>query len=88
MGNDDEPTRPNRRTSTTLALHSIRFEQACIDLGLSEGSPLRDVLRGALAASYDDGVRSCESLIRRLRAEAEVGAATAADLRRQLVARG
>lgn len=76
--------RARQRSSTTLALHSVRFEQACRDLGIPEEDDRRDVLRRALAVAYDDGVRSCEPHLKRLRASLDLAQAELDEARRRL----
>lgn len=79
--------RQQKRSTTTLMLISLRYEQLCLDLAIAEDDGRgRDAVRAAMAASYDDGVRSCDSMIRRLRAEVELCSATLSDTQRQLAA--
>jgi len=71
----DDPTlpgRPRARSSTSLMLFSVLFEQACIDLGIPESdADRRDALRRFGQRVFDSGVESASAETRRQAARAE-----------------
>lgn len=71
----DDPTlpgRPRAKSSTSLMLFSVLFEQACIDLGIAEDdAERRDALRRFGQRVWDAGVESASAEVRRQSARAE-----------------
>lgn len=74
MGDDDPtlPGRPRAKSSTSLMLYSILFEQACFDLGIpEEDAERRNALRLFGMRAWDGGVDSASAEVRRQSARAD-----------------
>lgn len=75
MTRDDDPTlpgRPRAKSSTSIMLFSVLFEQACLELGISEDdAERRDALRRFGMRVWDSGVDSASAEVRRQSARAD-----------------
>lgn len=75
-----QPGRPRARSSTSLMLFSICYEQACIDLGIADDdAERRDALRRFGQRVFDSGVESASAETRRQRVRAEAAELAARD---------
>jgi hypothetical protein len=82
MSGDDPtlPGRPRAKSSTTLMLFSILFENACLALGIAEDdAERRDALRVFGQRVFDSGVESASAEARRQRVRAEAAELAARD---------